>query len=208
MKKLIPLGLSFIGVCFLFSSFVFAGEEVRYDFDDVEVIYAAKFTANPVNVQADNWLAELAGGTDKSIEVLYGVVNLKKNQETFLAEEFIKVSGQKGSERFLVNSGSYYYYEGTNKYESIKSFFWSAKQLVDNVVVKDFTPPIKSITFYRNFDESQNIYTILLSSSNDGESASQEFWSAFPEENLYEADMDTFVDKGDSTENMFTGALK
>lgn len=201
MQKLITLSLSLIVACFFFTLFVFAGEEIRYDFDEVEVIYAAEFNANPVNVQEGNWLAELAGGTEKPITVLYGVVNLKENQETLIAEEFVKVSGEKGSERFLVNSASYDYYEGTNKYKCIKSFFWSAKKLVDNVVVKDFTPPIKSITFYREFDENQNIYTVLFSSSNDGESASQEFWSAVPTENLYEADIDSLIDTGDSTES-------
>ena len=35
---------------------------VRYDFDEVEVRYAARFTAKPVQVAEDNWLALLAGG--------------------------------------------------------------------------------------------------------------------------------------------------
>jgi len=171
--------------------FVFAGEGIKYDFDEVEVINAAEFKAKPVSVEADNWLAELAGGKDKPITVLYGVVNLKKNQEIFITEEFIKITGENGSERFLLNSGVYDYYYGTSKYQSIKSFFWSAKRLVDNVVVKDFTPPIKSITFYREFDENQNIYKVILSSSNDGEEALQKFWSTVPTENLYQADIDT-----------------
>jgi hypothetical protein len=199
MKKSTTLGLSILTVCLLLVSFVFAAEGIKYEFDEVEVVYAAEFTAKSMNVEANNWLAELAGGKDKSITVLYGIINLKKNGETLIVEEFIKVGGEKGSERFLLNSASYDYYEETSKYQSIKSFFWSAKKLVDNAVVKDFTPPTKSITFYRKFDENQNIYTIILSSSNDGEKASQEFWTTIPTENLYQADIDTLLHTGDPT---------
>lgn len=194
MKKLslitiISLTLITVGV-------VFAAESIKYDFDDVEVKYAAEFTAKPVSVDPNNWIVQIAGGVDKPITVLYGVVNLKKGGETQLSEEFIKVGGEGGSERFLLNSAAYDYYEGTNNYKDIKSFFWSAKKLVDNSVVKDFTPPIKSITFYRKFNESQQMYSIVLSFSNDGEQASAEFWSSIPTQNLYEADTSTLNQSG------------
>ena len=175
---------------------VFAAESIRYDFDDVEVKYAAEFTAKPVSVEANNWIVQIAGGIDQPITVLYGVVNLKRGGEIQLSEEFIKVSGQNGSERFLLNSAAYDYYEGTSNYKNIKSFFWSAKKLVDNSVVKDFTPPIKSIMFYRKFDESQQISSIMLSFSNDGEQASAEFWSSVPTENLYEGVISTLNQSG------------
>ena len=194
MKKLslifvITLALITVGV-------VFAAESIKYDFDDVEVKYAAEFTAKPTSVDPNNWIVQIAGGVDKPITVLYGVVSLKKGGETQLSEEFIKVDGAGGSERFLLNSAAYDYYEGTSNYKDIKSFFWSAKKLVDNSVVKDFTPPIKSITFYRKFNESQQMYSIVLSFSNDGEQASSEFWSSVPTQNLYEADTNTLNQSG------------
>lgn len=194
MKKLsiitiISLTLITVGV-------VFAAESIKYDFDDVAVKYAAEFTAKPVNVDPNNWIVQIAGGVDKPITVLYGVVNLKKDGETEISEEFIKVDGEAGSERFLLNGGAYDYYEGTTNYKSIKSFFWSAKKLLDNTVVKDFTPPIKSITFYRKFNKTQQIYSIMLSFSNDDEQASSEFWSSTPTRNLYEADTDTLNQSG------------
>ncbi len=49
-------------VASLAPSLVSAAAGLRYDFDEVEVVYAAEFTANPVDVEPDNWVAELAGG--------------------------------------------------------------------------------------------------------------------------------------------------
>lgn len=194
MKKLslitiIALVLVTIGV-------VLADESIKYDFDDVEVKYATEFTIRTVSVDSGNWIVQIAGDVDKPITVLYGVVNLKRDGETQQSEEFIKVSGEGGSERFLANSAVYDYYEGTSNYRDIKSFFWSVKKLVDNNVVKDFTLPIKSITFYRRFKESQQMYSIILSFSNDGQKANEEFWSVVPSENLYEADMSTLNQSG------------
>jgi hypothetical protein len=197
MRRLTVIGLSLLGVL-LSASLVYAAEGVKYDFDEVEVVYATEFTASPINVEADNWVAELAGGPDKPITVLYGIVNLKKDGQTWGAEEFIKVGGEESSVRFLVNSGIYQYYEDTNKPRSMRSFFWSAKKLVDNVVVKDFTPPIVSISVYREFDENQNIYQIMLAASNDGEKAGQAFWGTIPTENLYQANLGTLNQTGNA----------
>ena len=194
MKK---LSLIIIGLVSLITAgVVFAAESIKYDFDDVEVKYAAEFIAKPVSVDPNNWIVSIAGGVDQSVTVLYGVVNLRKGGETQFSEEFIKVSGQGGSERFLLNGAAYDYYEGTSNYKDVKSFFWSAKKLVDNSVVKDFTPPIKSITFYRKFNESQQMSSIVLSFSNDGQQAGSDFWSSVPTENLYEADINTLNQSG------------
>jgi hypothetical protein len=278
------------------SAFVFplnaSAENITYNFDQVDVKYAAEFTAQPHNVDSNNWIAQIAGGTDKPITVLYGVVDLKKGGETQFSEEFIRVSGEGGSERFLVNSGTrvdnyrgttnitpsedqifqevasqfsltssqlaffeifgqdkviyslgsglnfayksggnwylagdrrniqdvgdcseysnvpeqyrpfcYDAVTGQNKYADsqgqslnyplsqrtyyihlnemdLKSFFWSAKKLVDNNVVKDFTPPVKSISLHRFLSESQEIDGIALTFSNDGQTASNEFWTS------------------------------
>ncbi|MBI2515050.1 hypothetical protein HYV91_02610 [Candidatus Wolfebacteria bacterium] len=184
----------------LFALISFGGvsvaQSIRYDFDEVEVRYAAEFTARSANVDPGNWIVQIAGGVDQPITVLYGVVNLKRGGENQLVEEFIRVSGQGGSERFLLNSAVYNYYEGTTNYRDIKSFFWSAKKLVDNSVVKDFTPPIKSINLHRTFSASQQINSIQLSFSSNGEQAAAEFWSSLPTENLYGADSNAINQSG------------
>ncbi len=197
MKKLIFIAI--IPLFLIISGIVFAAEGIKYDFDDVEVKYAAEFTAKPISVDSDNWIAQIAGGIDKPITILYGIVNLKKNGETQMSEEFIKVSGQGGSERFLINSATYDYYEGTSNYSEIKSFFWSAKKLVDNSVIKDFTLPIRSVSLYRKFDVSQQISNIVLSFSNNGQEATSEFSSSIPSKNLYEADITTLNQSGATT---------
>ena len=194
MKKL--LLITIILLALITVGTVFAAESIKYDFDDVEVKYAAEFTAKPINVDPDNWIVQIAGGVDKPITVLYGVVNLKKDGETQVSEEFIKVSGEGGSEKFLVNSGRYDYYEGTNNYKEIVSLFWSAKKIIDSSVVKDFTLPINSITLFRKFNEDQTLYSIVLSfAGGDKEGAGKDFQSG-PSKNVYEADTTTLNQSG------------
>lgn len=173
-----------------------------YDFDEVEVKYAAEFVARPIvkpgTVDAENWAVRIAGGVDKTITVLYGVVDLKKGGTAIGSEEFIKVSGAGGSERFLLNSAAYDYYTGTANYRKLKSFFWSAKKLEGTSIVKDFTPPIISIALYREFNESQQPQSMTLAFSNDGQRAVDEFWTRMPAGNFYEADMGVLNQSGDS----------
>lgn len=175
---------------------VFA-QTVKYDFDEVEVNYAAKFTAVPVRVSPDAWIVNLTGGVDKPVTVIFGVVKLKKNGVAYGGEEFIKVSGENGSERFLLNSAGFDYYPGNTNYSEIKSFFWSAKKLIDNAIVKDFTLPINSIYLLRGFDEAQKLTSVTLSFSNDGQKAAQEFWISPPSRNIYKVDLGESKQAGD-----------
>ena len=188
---------------------IVAAQSITYDFDDVEVRYAAEFTAMPIAKPAaadpENWIVRIAGGTDKPITVLYGVVHLKKGGmlNAGNSDEFIKVSGAGGSERFLVTSATYDYYEETTRmhYKNLNSFFWSAKKLVGNRVVKDFTPPITSISMHRAFNQSEQLQSIVLSFSNDGQRAGDEFWTAIPSGNFYEVKISTLNQSGVSTAN-------
>lgn len=180
-----------------------AQELARYEFDEIKVVYAAEFVAKPVSVNPDNWLLQIAGGVDKDVKVLYGIVELKKNGKIEITEEFIRVEGEGGFERFLLNSWSLHLenqlkfpISGESLYEvdmstlkeagdpdkkiridikfsgDTQSFFWSAKKIVDANVVKDFTPPIKSISLYTRFKEGQK-YAILLSAPESGEKDKQ-----------------------------------
>src|SRR3989344_2484830 len=106
MKKIIMLSLMLISLGILLAN---AQELARYDFDEIEVVYAAEFVAKPVSANPNNWLVQVAGGTDKPITAIYGVVNLKKQGKTEIVEEFIKVEGEGGSERFLLNSFSLHF---------------------------------------------------------------------------------------------------
>lgn len=185
--------ISFIMVLLLLTTAVFAEDVITYRFDKVEVSYAAEFVVYPVDVAEDNWLAKLAGGTDQPVTVLLGDVLLTENGFEGFSEQYIKVTGKNGSERFLINSASNDYDRGL-----LKSFFWSAKQLVGNEVVKDFTGPIKSLTLYRVQDGEDGYEKIYLSASDNGEGSCNEFWYLDePKGNYYQADLSTLRHAGE-----------
>ena len=174
---------------------------VRYDFDEVVVRYAARFTAKPVQVAEDNWLALLAGGPDVPVEVVYGVVAFRNEGESLsFKEEFIKVAGENGSARFLVNSGAYEFYEGTGNFRHANSEFSSHKIIVGTEVVKDFTPPLRLIFLRRSFGEGLDLEAIVLAGFLVDDLQGVDFFGWSPTgENEYVGDLDTLVHAGDSS---------
>src|SRR3989344_4084488 len=66
MKKIIMISLMLISLGILL---VNAQELARYEFDEIEVVYAAEFIAKPISVNPDNWLVQIAGGVNKDIKV-------------------------------------------------------------------------------------------------------------------------------------------
>lgn len=128
-----------------------ADGQLKYDFDRIEVVYAAEFTAYPQIASAGHWLTLLAGGSDKPIQILYGIVHLYTGEQ-FIEEQFISMTGEGGSDRFLSNSLSNEYYDGSYALKTNAVQFWSAKKLDGNTVVKDFDQAIKEITLVQSFD--------------------------------------------------------
>lgn len=197
-------------ICFLTIAFPLSADVIKYNFDDIEVIYAGEYTAVPVFPGEEGWFTELAGGADRPLQILYGIVLLKtiytdgeETRESVTTEEFIKISGPNGSQRFLLNSGSYEWWDGESapKLKCARSFFWSAKQLEGNTVVKDFSPPIHSVTLKRTFDEKQNLTGVELYFSSDGEQASQDFWwDTNPGKNVYVVDLAASIQYGNPAE--------
>ena len=176
-------------------------EPTTYGFDEVEVRYAGRFTAHPVDVREDNWLAVLAGGADRPIEVLYGVVRfIMDGQRLSFEEEFIKVIGENGSERFLMNSGSYGYYDGTASLEHADTEFSSHKQVIGSTVVKDFTPPVRLIYLRRALDVEQKLQRVVLAGFVVDDLGDNDFWTWSPSgTDEYEADIATLIQAGDTT---------
>ena len=196
MKKLI---LPIVTVLVLTMLTVVTAESITYDFDEVNVLYASQFTAKPIDGadSSGTWVSDLVR-EDKKLTITYGVVELKKDGQVLVTEEFLKVGGSEGSKRFLVNSAAYDYWEGTSKYSQILSFFWSAKKLEGTSIIKDFTTPIYSSCFSRKYDENGNRYSFFLSFSNDGETASQECTGGTATL-MYEADIGSIEESGDAT---------
>lgn len=200
MKKSYVMGLVLV-LCLVLVLPVSAGD-LRYDFDEVEVLLGAAFSAIPTSVPVANWSTDIAGGPHEPLEVLYGVVNLKTTGSGDTGEEFIKVSGPNGTERFLANSMTTRWYGDEGQYEKLRSnktLFWSAKKLENNTVIKDFTGPIKSVILQKEFDEDQNLTSIKLFFSDEGKKAAQEFWiwEAKSLDSVYECDMATLQTVGD-----------
>lgn len=182
---------TFIICTVLVASTIFAKDTVKYNFDEVEVVYAAEFKAIPIKKDND-WLTDIAGGKNEPVKVLYGIVLLERDGVSLVCEEFIKVSGRKGTQRFLSNSSSYEYYNGTNICRSAKTLFWSAKRIKGSAVVKDFTKPIKSLVLYREYDENKKIKSFMLTTQ-ENKFDVQGVWK----ENFYEGNLDTVVYSGD-----------
>src|SRR5437016_3235731 len=95
---------------------LYAQGEIKYDFDEVKVLYAAEFNVFPIEpskVQSktvtdavyDNVTKSVYGVERKPIKILYGVVSLNNNGQGF-TEEFIKVSDGTYFARGLSNTGS------------------------------------------------------------------------------------------------------
>lgn len=140
-------------------------ETIRYDFDEIEILSASTFNITKTN-RENTWADNLKGNSDK-LTVTYSILNLKKDGEIIINEEFLKVEGQNGEKKFLHNSKSYDYDNTGNKIQE-RVFFWSAKQLIGDYVVKDKTLPVYSASLIREFDESGNVYSTLFSFSDEG----------------------------------------
>lgn len=198
MMKKLTIILSAFSILLVLTLFVFAAEGITYEFDDVKVVYATEFDAKPILGvdSSETWVSDIVG-EDKRITVTYGVVELIKDGTVLVSEEFIKVGGEQSSKRFLLTSTTYDYYEQTNKFSQIRSFFWSAKKLDGVNVVKDFTPPIYSVSFSRKFNTDGSRDSFFLSFSNDGEQAFQNFWQG--DTPMYEADTASIRETGDAT---------
>ncbi len=167
--------------------------QIRYDFDAVKVVYGLNFKADPQNVSPDSWISQLAG-SEKKIDVLFGAVYFYKDGQHVGKEHFLKVTGANGSRRFLENSmKNIFKNPGDSAPETIAQFFWSAKQLDGNTIVKNFDPPVVSSTLWRsqNPEGPGGVTQLKLAFSNDGKAANEAFWGDGIQENEYLGLMDT-----------------
>lgn len=192
MKK--KIFIFFLAILIFSTTIPLAADVLTYDFDEVDVIYAAEFEVN-VAGEERNWFTNLAG-KDNTIKVIYGIVSLS-NSTSIIRDEFIKVTGAQGTERFLLNSSYYDHYEDGSSLKTAKSFFWSAKKIEGTNVVKDFTPPIKSLTLYRDFNPDHSLSSIRVYPSDDGNAALDEFWTITILDSAIEVDLSSLRYYGD-----------
>ena len=188
---------SLILSCFVFLligiTIVLAAEAATYSFDNVNVLYATSFVASPDSNQLkgsgtagdwssanQTWLQDLVTDSNPNITVVYGIVELSKSGAEPFREEFIKITGERGSRRFLLNSEQFEYYPDAGL-RQIYSFFWSAKSLEGNNIVKNFAEPVDSVIFIRKLQptgESTNFYLAFYTGADNATQAYQNM--AFP----------------------------
>lgn len=205
MRKVYWIGFGMILLLLLAWPAAAGDEKVSFTFDDIEVIYAAKFNAIPVEAYESGWAAELAGGSTQPLNVLYGVVNLKRGGATITSQEFLKISGAAGSERLLANAyTTNWYSQEEAKYDRLQSsrtLFWSAIQISENLLDKDINGWSKAVTFQREFDESGNLTDVKLFFTDDGNKDRDLFWnwSHKLQGYLYQADLTSLQNVGKPT---------
>jgi len=131
--------------------------EIKYNFDEVEIISVEQFKISKNKTSSSQTWANSLLGDNNYLEITYAVFNLKKDGQIKVNdEEFLKVGGENDSRRFLLDSKAFYN-DGSER-----NFFWSAKKLIGDDVVKDKTPPVYSVTLL-----NQNGF-YSLSFSDDG----------------------------------------
>jgi hypothetical protein len=144
--------------------------KVKYDFDEIKVLYAAEFIAYPqgstlkVDTVTDsvyNSVNSLVYGESQPIHILYGVVSL--GTVGGMKEEFIRVSEGSWFTRGLSNGFSWDNYGAVNSVDKIISTeFVTGKKLENSSVVKDYSEGWKTIKLTRTIDEFQNMKDISI----------------------------------------------
>jgi hypothetical protein len=180
-------------------------------FDSVNVLYAARVIVDPVSMDTsdinNSWLVDIAGGENKPVEVLYGVVELVSGDYS-LKQKFMglgPVGSDKSTETFLSEYRSVRINPDNSPFLDISmTSFLSSKQINGTEIVRDYSGPIKAIRLFNDFSEdSMSLYDVSLSShyfesysvfqSNLGFCT----YSSKPTENYWQADMDTLIETGD-----------
>lgn len=109
---------------------IFAGSKIAYEFDSFEVVYAAKFSSTIDNWVENSWASYIVS-EGKDVEVLYGIIKFTDSTGYEIYEGFIKVAGDLGSKRFLLNSESLSAETGLySEFSSHKTFSEEGKSII------------------------------------------------------------------------------
>lgn len=175
-------------------------QKLVYQFDDVEVLYATRFTVYPSNTSVVSWADEIAAPGEE-ITITYGIVILKSVDRTTgvaneAREEWLKAEGSRGSKRLLSNSGSNSFNPGGTQMAESKTQLWSAKKLAGSSIEKDFTEPVYNAYLFRKFNGSELVpsYVCFRTGANF-----DDFWAKTPAEDCY-ATKDFLKAVGDNKE--------
>jgi len=143
--------------------------KLKYDFNEIKVIYAAEFLAYPDNpaptkpatVVSAVYKATVGSavyGEMEPIHVLYGVVTL--GSEGGMKEDFIRVSQGNEFTRGLSNGGSWDGFK--DPYNVFTTEFLTGKTLEGKSVVKDYSAGWKTIKMTRTVDKNGDMKDISI----------------------------------------------
>lgn len=139
--------------------------KIVYEFDSFEVVYAAKFSTTMENWVENSWSTDIAS-KGKDVEVLYGIVKFTDKSGYDMYEGFIKVSGDLGSQRYLLNSFSLRAEnESYSEFSAHKTFSEKGKSIIkldrdeNNILALTMTfDGDKLVKGYIGFDFRNDIY--------------------------------------------------
>ncbi|MFH1056822.1 MAG: hypothetical protein V1717_03450 [Candidatus Micrarchaeota archaeon] len=181
-----------------------AGNEQKlvYEFDDVEVSYAAKFTVYPTATSVSSWAGEIAA-PGEGITITYGIVILKdfdaqKNDWVEAGrEEWLKAEGSLGSKIMLSNSVANSFDPELQHIYSSKTQLWTIKKLDGNSIVKDFAEPVYGAYLFRRLRATEMIPTHVCFRAG---SNFDDFWAKTSTEDCYSTEERFFKAVGNPEE--------
>jgi len=133
-----------------------------------------KFLAYPVNIEASNWLANLAGGKGNTVDVSYGKVS--SNNTNTVGEEYLVISGSNSSIKYIANS--IYINDTYSVYR-----FWSDKTIQGTSIVKDSSrETLQCIDMFLFSDGTYKLYASNADSNGNN-------YDGIPKESFYTSDI-------------------
>lgn len=140
---------------------------IRYDFDDIQLLSVEQFNITKNRNESSTW-ADAISGNSNNLKVTHAIFNLKKEGQILInGEEYLSINGSNGEKRFLYNSGFNSFNQEGILVSSNKQF-WSAKQLVEDSIIKNKTLPVYSVNLLEKYSTNEGITFRLLLFSDDG----------------------------------------
>ncbi|MGO4499182.1 hypothetical protein AB4114_25190 [Paenibacillus sp. 2RAB27] len=172
---------------------------ITYEMQDIQVQYAAEFTAYPQAMVGKPSVSKsvydaVYSDSAKPLQVLYGVVKLTMPTGYSFTEEFISVTDGVNIARGLSNGGGPIY-NLNNQVRGQNTEFVTGKKLTDKSVVKDYSDGWKTIRLTRKWDDYANPIDFTISFKWDLVGSVDSFFQKLTETS-YVIDLTTLRHKG------------
>ncbi|MFH1106687.1 MAG: hypothetical protein V1787_02225 [Candidatus Micrarchaeota archaeon] len=181
IPRFVLVSLAVLAAAFSVPAVAQDAPKITYQFDEVEVLYAARFTVFPTQTSVASWAEEIAA-PGEGITITYGIVILKSDDKEVGREEWLKAEGSAGSKRLLSNSVSNSFDPELKHIYLSKTQLWSAKKLVGSAIEKDFTEPVYNAYLFRRLRATEMVPTHVCFGSGAN---FDDFWAKTSTEDCY-----------------------